>query len=128
MNVRGVYNQRFTAVPDVARCRDRLLSRLHTSKFSLTSVIDNVDMLMCMNAKFSLTSFSLTSFICWCERINEFSLTSFHGSQQYNYTVDEKKNNNHEAPISFLHHRSRLFDERKKVAGSWSGLCFTNAI
>ena len=30
-----------------------LLSRLHTSKFSLTSVIDNVHMLMCMNDKFS---------------------------------------------------------------------------
>ena len=45
---------------------------------------------MCMNAKFSLTSFSLTSFICWCERINKFSLTSFQCSQQYNYTVDEK--------------------------------------
>ena len=44
-----------------------------------------------MNAKFSLTSFSLTSFICWCERINKFSLTNFHCSQQYNYTVDEKK-------------------------------------
>ena len=55
-----------------------LLSRLHTSKFSLTSVIDNVHMLMCMNPKFSLTSFSLTNFICWCERINKFSLTSFH--------------------------------------------------
>ena len=66
-------------------------SRLHTSKFSLTSVIDNVHMLMCMNAKFSLTSFSLTSFIFWCERINKFSLTNFHCSQQYNYTVDEKK-------------------------------------
>ena len=90
MNVRRVYNQRFTAVPDLARCRDRLLSRLHTSKFSLTSVIDDVHMLMCMNAKFSLTSFSLTSFICWCERINKFSLTSFQCSQQYNYTVDEK--------------------------------------
>ena len=46
---------------------------------------------MCMNAKFFLTGFSLTSFICWCERINKFSLTSFHCSQQYNYTVDEKK-------------------------------------
>ena len=45
---------------------------------------------MCMNDKFSLTSFSLTSFICWCERINKFSLTSFHCSQQYNYTADEK--------------------------------------
>ena len=44
-----------------------------------------------MNAKFSLTSFSLTSFICWCEQINKFSLTRFHCVQQYNYTVDEKK-------------------------------------
>ena len=29
--------------------------------------------------------------ICWCERINKFSLTNFHCSQQYNYTADEKK-------------------------------------
>ena len=98
------------------------LSRLHTSKFSLTSVIDNVHMLMCMNDKFSLTSF-----IRWCERINKFSLTSFHCSQQYIYTADENKNN-HEAPISFFHHGSRLFDERKKGAGLWSWLCFTYAI
>jgi len=55
-----------------------LLSWLHMSKFSLTSVIDNVHMLMCMNTKFSLASFSLTSFISWCERINKFSLTSFY--------------------------------------------------
>ena len=46
---------------------------------------------MCLNAKFSLTSFSLTSFISWCEQINKFSLTSFHCSQQYNYTADEIK-------------------------------------
>ena len=38
-------------------------------------------------------------------------------------TQRTRKKNNHEAPISFFHHRSRLFDERKKVAG----LCFTNA-
>ena len=82
---------------------------------------------MCINDKFSLTSFSLTSFICWCERINKFSLTSFHCSQQYNYTADENKNN-HKAPISFFHHGSRLFDERKKGAGLWSWLCFTYAI
>ena len=44
----------------------------------------------------------------------KFSLTSFHCSQQYNYTADENKNN-HEAPISFFHHDSRLFDERKRV-------------
>ena len=81
---------------------------------------------MCMNDKFSLISFSLTSFIWWCERINKFSLTSFHCSQQYNYTADENKNN-HEAPISFFDHGFRLFDERKKVAGLWSCLCFTYA-
>ena len=33
-------------------------------------------MLTCMNDKFSLTSFALTSLIGWCER-NKFSLTSF---------------------------------------------------
>ena len=97
----------------------KFLSRLHTSKFSLTSVIDNVHMLMCMNDKFSLTSLTLTSFTCWCERINKFSLTSFHCSQQYIYTADENKNN-HEAPISFFHRGSRLFNERKKGAGLWS--------
>ena len=55
--------------------------------FSLTSVIDNVHMLMCMNDKFSLTGTSFTSPICWCEGINKFSLASFHSSQQYNYTA-----------------------------------------
>ena len=68
------------------------------SKFSLTSVIDNVHVLMCMNDKFFLTSFALTSRICWCERINKFSLTSFHCSQQNNYTADDKKTK-HGAPL-----------------------------
>ena len=61
------------------------------SKFPLTSVIDNVHMLMCMNNKFPLTSFALTSLICCCEQINKFSLTSFHCSQQNNYTAMTKK-------------------------------------
>ena len=69
-----------------------------------------------MNAKFSLTSFSLTSFICWCERITKFSLTSFNCSQQYNYTADEKKNNNHEAPISLLIARAYLTREKRLLA------------
>ena len=75
------------------------------SNFSLTSVIDNVHMLMCMKNKFPLTSFAFTSLICWCERINKFSLTSFHRSQQYNYTADDK-NTNHGAPFSFFDHTS----------------------
>ena len=81
------------------------LSRLHTSNFSLTSVIDNVDMLICTNDMFSLTSFAFASLICWCERINKFSLTSFHCSQQYNYTADDIKTN-HRAPFSFFGHGS----------------------
>ena len=89
------------------------LSRLHTSKFSLTSVIDNVQMLMCMNDKFSSTSFSLTSFICWCERINKFSLTSFRCSQQYNYTADENRNN---ANFVFWSWLSLIWREKK---GCW---------
>lgn len=38
---------------------------------SLTSVIDNFHLLMFMN-----DTFSLTSFVCWCGRMNKFSLTS----------------------------------------------------
>ena len=33
----------------------------------------------------------LPSLISWCERINKFSLTSFHCSQLYNYTADDKR-------------------------------------
>ena len=40
--------------------------------FSLTSVVDHVHMLMCMNNKVSSTSFA--SLISCCERINKFSL------------------------------------------------------
>ena len=70
------------------------LSRLHTSNFSLISVIDNVHMLMtCVwttsflwrvvpwqvlsrlhRSKFSLTSSDLINFICWCVKKN---LSSF---------------------------------------------------
>ena len=77
-----------------------------TSNFSLTSVIDNVHMLMCMNDKFSLTSTAFTSPICWCEGINKFSLTSFHSSQQYNYTADYKIKTKNGAPFSFFDHGS----------------------
>ena len=57
----------------------------------MTSVSDNFHKLMCTSDKFSLTSFALISLICWCERINKFSLTSLHCSQQYKYTADNKK-------------------------------------
>ena len=86
-------------------CVSSLLSTLHTSNFSLTRVIDNDHMLMCMNDKFSLTSFTLTSLICWCERINKFSLTSFHCSQQYNSTAGDKKKPR--GAITVSHHENK---------------------
>ena len=57
----------------------------------MTSASDNFHKLMCTNDKFSLTGLALISLICWCERINKFSLTSLHCSQQYKYTADNKK-------------------------------------
>ena len=78
------------------------------SKLSLTSFIDNVHMLMCMNDKFSLTSF-----ICWCERINKFSLTSFHCSQQYNCTADEKKTTTRQQFRFFIKAHAYLTREKR---------------
>ena len=63
---------------------------------------------MCMNDKFSLTSLSLISLVCCCERINKFSLTSLHCNQQYKYTVDDKKLLS--SAITVSHHKNKTVD------------------
>ena len=90
---------------------------------------------------------SLTVFICSCVWTTNFlrqvfpwqvlfagvnELTSFLWQvftvASNTITQRTRKKTNHEASISFFHPGSCLFDERKKVAGLWSWLCFTYTI
>ena len=72
-----------------------------------------------------LTSFALTSVICWCERINKFSMTSFHCSQPNNYAANDKKKN-HGAPLQWVTHASFWASALVKEK-NWHVLLYTPA-